>query len=74
VSPIPRRLIGAGTARLVVVVLTHVAEWFHIYPAMGWCLPNSPGPLPWSCQRHLSLHPNPGWVSPWLHASRRSEL
>jgi len=43
VGPIPRRLIEAGTACLVVVVLTHVAERFHIYPAMGWGLPNSPG-------------------------------
>jgi hypothetical protein len=27
----------------VVVVLTHVAERFQFFPAMGWGLPNSPG-------------------------------
>lgn len=25
------------------VVLTHIAEAFHIFPAMGWGLPNSVG-------------------------------
>ena len=26
---------------IIIVVLTHVAEGFHILPAMGWGLPNS---------------------------------
>jgi hypothetical protein len=34
-------LIGSGF--LIIVVLTHVAEAFHILPAMGWGLPNSAG-------------------------------
>jgi hypothetical protein len=33
----------AGCACLFVVVLTHVAERFHLLPSMGWGLPNSPG-------------------------------
>ena len=32
-----------GLAFLAMVVLTHVAEKFHIFPGMGWGLPNSPG-------------------------------
>jgi hypothetical protein len=32
-----------GSFCLVVVVLTHVAEAFHLLPGMGWGLPNSPG-------------------------------
>jgi hypothetical protein len=32
-----------GVACLVMVVLTHVAEWLHIFPGMGWGLPDSPG-------------------------------
>ena len=32
-----------GGACLVVVVLTHVAETFKLFPIMGWGLPNSPG-------------------------------
>jgi hypothetical protein len=32
-----------GLACLLMVVLTHVAEAFHIFPAMGWGLPNSMG-------------------------------
>jgi hypothetical protein len=32
-----------GSACLLIVVLTHVAETFHIFPAMGWGLPNSIG-------------------------------
>jgi hypothetical protein len=32
-----------GLACLLVVVLTHVAEAFHIFPTMGWGLPNSVG-------------------------------
>jgi hypothetical protein len=35
------QLIGAGC--LVVVVLTHVAEAFKLFPTMGWGLPTSPG-------------------------------
>jgi hypothetical protein len=30
-------------ACLIIVVLTHVAEAFHIFTAMGWGLPNSAG-------------------------------
>ncbi len=32
-----------GSALLVIVALTHVAEKFHILPSMGWGLPDSPG-------------------------------
>jgi hypothetical protein len=32
-----------GSACLIIVVLTHVAEAFHILPSMGWGLPNSAG-------------------------------
>jgi hypothetical protein len=32
-----------GLAFLVVVVLTHVGERFHIFPGMSWGLPNSAG-------------------------------
>jgi hypothetical protein len=32
-----------GLACLLTVVLTHIAEAFHIFPAMGWGLPNSIG-------------------------------
>jgi len=35
------QLVGAGC--LVVVVLTHVAEAFKLFPIMGWGLPTSPG-------------------------------
>ena len=38
-----RRLLFAGSACLLVVVLTHVAEAWHFLPSMGWGLPNSPG-------------------------------
>ena len=40
---VARHLAWAGCAFLFVVVLTHVAERFHILPAMGWGLPDSPG-------------------------------
>ena len=33
----------AGCACLFVVVLTHVAERFHLLTSMGWGLPDSPG-------------------------------
>jgi hypothetical protein len=32
-----------GSAFLLIIVLTHVAETFQIFPAMGWGLPNSAG-------------------------------
>jgi len=32
-----------GLAFLIVVVLTHVAEQFHLLPWMGWGQPKSPG-------------------------------
>jgi hypothetical protein len=32
-----------GTGFVIVVILTHVAEALHIFPVMGWGLPNSPG-------------------------------
>ena len=32
-----------GTACLITVILTHVAETFQILPGMGWGLPSSPG-------------------------------
>jgi hypothetical protein len=38
-----RSLLLFGFAFLMVVVLTHVAEAFHILPAMGWGRPNSAG-------------------------------
>jgi hypothetical protein len=34
-------LLGAGC--LIVVVLTHVCEAFHLFPVMGWGLRNSLG-------------------------------
>ena len=33
----------AGIACLAIVVLTHVAERFEMFPIMGWGLPDSPG-------------------------------
>ena len=38
-----RLLATLGIAFLVVVVLTHVAERWHLFPEMGWGLPISPG-------------------------------
>ena len=38
-----RLLLLSGLACLIIVVLTHLAEAFHIFPAMGWGLPNSAG-------------------------------
>jgi hypothetical protein len=32
-----------GAACLGVVVLTHIAERFELFPSMGWGLPNSAG-------------------------------
>jgi hypothetical protein len=36
-------LIALGAACLLAVILTHVAERFHIFPAMGWGRPDSVG-------------------------------
>jgi hypothetical protein len=38
-----RFLVLFGAACLTVVVLTHVAETFGIFPGMGWGMPNSAG-------------------------------
>jgi len=38
-----RVLVAAGSACLLVVALTHVAEALHILPGMGWGLPDSRG-------------------------------
>jgi hypothetical protein len=38
-----RWLLSLGFACLAVVVLSHVAEKLHLFPGMGWGLPNSPG-------------------------------
>jgi hypothetical protein len=38
-----RILMLFGSGFLILVVLTHIAEAFHIFPAMGWGLPNSAG-------------------------------
>jgi hypothetical protein len=32
-----------GSFCLVMVVLTHVTEAYHLLPGMGWGLPNTPG-------------------------------
>jgi hypothetical protein len=40
---IGRILLLLGAAFLILVVLTHIAESFHIFPAMEWGLPNSAG-------------------------------
>jgi multisubunit Na+/H+ antiporter MnhB subunit len=36
-------LIFAGVLSLLMMVLTHVAEHWHIFPSMGWGLQDSPG-------------------------------
>ena len=38
-----RLLAILGSAFLIVVVLTHVAERWHFFLEMGWGLPSSPG-------------------------------
>ena len=38
-----RSLLLLGFVGLVIVVLTHVAEELHVFPGMGWRLPDSPG-------------------------------
>jgi hypothetical protein len=40
---IGRWLLVFGFGCLVVVVLTHIAEEFKLFPVMGWGLPDSPG-------------------------------
>jgi hypothetical protein len=42
-GPIWRLLQILGLACLAIVVLTHVAEAFHLFPTMGWGQPNSAG-------------------------------
>jgi putative Mn2+ efflux pump MntP len=37
------RLVVAGCACVIVVVLTHVAERLQLLPSTGWGLPDSPG-------------------------------
>ena len=41
--PMTRAFVLAGCVCLIVVVLTHVAEWWQIFPGMGWGMPKSPG-------------------------------
>jgi hypothetical protein len=43
VRPASHLLLVLGVLCLVVVLLTHVAERLHVFPSMGWGLPNSPG-------------------------------
>lgn len=38
-----RKLTLVGGALLVLVMLTHIAEHWQIFPAMGWGQPGSPG-------------------------------
>jgi hypothetical protein len=38
-----RSLLLLGFVCLVIVVVTHVAEKLHVFPGMGWGLPDSPG-------------------------------
>ena len=38
-----RRLLWAALGRLVMVVLTHIAERMHWFPSMGWGQPDSLG-------------------------------
>ena len=38
-----RYLILLGAGCLLIVVLTHVCERFHLFPVMGWGLKHSPG-------------------------------
>ena len=40
---IGRRLLLLGIACLAVALFTHVAERLHVFPGMGWGLPDSPG-------------------------------
>ena len=38
-----RWLLLLGVTCLAIMVLSHVAEKLHVFPGMGWGLPNSPG-------------------------------
>jgi hypothetical protein len=38
-----RCLLLLGFVCLAIVVFTHVAEKLHVFPGMGWGLPDSPG-------------------------------
>ena len=38
-----RGLALAGVCCITIMLLTHVAERWHILPGMGWGLPDSPG-------------------------------
>jgi hypothetical protein len=38
-----RSLLLLGFVCLAIVALTHVAERLHVFPGMGWGLPDSPG-------------------------------
>ena len=38
-----RSLLLLGFVCLAIVVFTHVAEMLHVFPSMGWGLPDSPG-------------------------------
>jgi hypothetical protein len=42
-NAVSRLLRFFGLACLAMVVLTHIAEKFHVLPNMGWGLPDSPG-------------------------------
>ena len=42
-AKVARLLTLTGCACLFIVVLTHVAERFNIFPTMGWGLPDSIG-------------------------------
>ena len=42
-TKISRLLTLAGCGCLLIVVLTHVAEHYAVFPAMGWGLPDTPG-------------------------------
>jgi hypothetical protein len=38
-----RSLLLLGFVCLAIMVVTHVAEKLHVFPGMGWGLPDSPG-------------------------------
>jgi hypothetical protein len=38
-----RSLLLLGFVCLAITVVTHVAEKLHVFPGMGWGLPDSPG-------------------------------
>ena len=43
VVTVGRCLLLLALVCLAIVVFTHVAEWLHLFPGMGWGLPDSPG-------------------------------